>query len=67
MLIEPINGLFHKAIKCTLFNCTTYYFPCNQGLFQAKLDHLYAQCAVENSHIFQSYMVCFTIILYHTI
>ncbi|KAJ7376201.1 endosomal transport [Desmophyllum pertusum] len=37
------------------------------GLLHAKLDHLYAKCAVENSPIFQSYMVLFVTVLRHAI
>lgn len=33
------------------------FFQIIKGLLHAKLDHLYAKCAAENSPIFQSYMV----------
>ena len=34
-----------------------YNFFFTKGLLHAKLDHLYAICAAENSPVFQSYTV----------
>ena len=35
-------------------------FCFTKGLLHAKLDHLYALCAAENSPVFQSYTVSFS-------
>ncbi|XP_015776887.1 PREDICTED: AP-5 complex subunit beta-1-like [Acropora digitifera] len=64
-VIEMVNNPCNLLVRKSACECLWELEMMYPGLFQAKLDHLYAQCAVENSHIFQSYMVLFATVLHH--
>ncbi|KAJ7376180.1 endosomal transport [Desmophyllum pertusum] len=55
-VIEMVNNRSNILLRWTACQCLWELEMSYTGLLHAKLDHLYAQCAAENSPIFQSYM-----------
>lgn len=66
-VIEMVNNPFNLLVRKTACECLWELEMSYPGLLHAKLDHLYAKCAAENSPIFQSYMVLFVTVLHHAI
>lgn len=66
-VIEMVNNPFNLLVRKTACECLWELEMSYPGLLHAKLDHLYAKCAAENSPIFQSYMVLFVTVLHNAV
>lgn len=66
-VIEMVNNPCNLLVRKTACECLWELEMSYPGLLHAKLDHLYAKCAAENSPVFQSYMVLFVTVLHHAI
>ncbi|XP_078357955.1 AP-5 complex subunit beta-1-like isoform X2 [Oculina patagonica] len=66
-VIEMVNNPYNLLVRRTACECLWEMELSYPGVLHAKLDHLYAICAAENSPIFQSYMVLFVTVLRHAI
>lgn len=64
-VIEMVNNPCNLLVRKIACECLWEMEMSYPGLLHSKLDHLYAQCAAENSPIFQSYMVLFVAVMHH--